>query len=121
MYSIHASTLKVFYNPDIESHGPKKAMPLPVVCNTIEFCGTDMNRLFDGLAMLYQAFCRAGDVQVMSADDERLCHAFVDKFNALYASPCPDDPDLFNATCGYATQLAQRIRSGHITLDPSRV
>ncbi|MBV7480343.1 hypothetical protein [Pseudomonas sp. PDM31] len=125
MHSIQASTLKLVYFSLIESFGPPKPLPLFMVLNTLESHGNDFDRKHEGLKLLYQALCRTAEIQVQNANDERLCHAFVDSLNAEYA---PSDPyhkatkaqPLLGAPLKAALDLIERIRGGHIVLDPVR-
>jgi len=126
MYSISTSTLKISYYPEIEFLSPKTLLPLFVVLNTLENHCNDWDRQRLGIVLLYQAFFRTSEIQVENEDDERLCHAFVDNFNAMYA---PSDPNyrnananrtMFDETLKSALVLVERMRATRIVLDPPR-
>ncbi|MNF67855.1 hypothetical protein D3C84_496830 [compost metagenome] len=123
MYSVQASNLKLSYHSSIEFFGSRKPLPFFMVLNTLESHCNDMFRQRDGLSLFYQALCRTTEIQVENEDDERLCHKFVDNFNAMCAPRDPFEPHYmapFDAALKAALELVGRIRGGHITLDSAR-
>ena len=121
MYSISTSNLKLTYYPSFEYFSSKRAPPLFVVLNTLEFHDNDVCRIREGFSLLYQAFCRTSEIQLESEVDVRLCHEFVNNFNAMQAHRDHSDPRwsaLCDATFKAGLGLVKRLRNGHIIFDP---